>query len=225
MSTIDTTSQTTLQSLGLTQPQSNTNNAQLSQDEFLKLMITQLNNQDPMKPMQNGEFLSQMAQFGTVSGINNLQQSFSQLATSLTSSQALQASSLVGRNVLVPGSVGVLNAGQTMQGTIKLPASTSDVVLNVYDAGGQLVRRVDLGAHSQGDMQFSWDGLTDGGAYAPPGQYTVKAEMQLDGQTVAADTALTATVDSVTLGGAGQGLTLNLAGLGSVPLSQVQQIM
>ncbi|TAL42573.1 MAG: flagellar hook assembly protein FlgD, partial [Methylovulum sp.] len=76
-----------------------TKTTSLSQDEFLKLMTTQMTHQDPTKPMQNGEFLSQMAQFGTVSGIQDLQQSFKDFSASISSDQALQASSLVGRTV------------------------------------------------------------------------------------------------------------------------------
>ena len=224
MSTVDKTA-AALQQLGLSAPKSNKSGNSLGQEDFLKLMITQLNNQDPMKPMQNGQFLSQMAQFGTVSGIKDLQSSFSKLSSSLTSSQALQASSLVGRSVLVPGSTGVLSQGQPMNGVINLPSSATDVNLKVYDTQGQLVRTVSLGPQAKGSVNFSWDGITDSGTYAPPGAYKVKAEATLDGKNVAADTELAAKVDSVTLGGPGQDLTLNLAGLGQVPFSQIKQIM
>ena len=88
----------------------------LGQDEFLELMMTQLQNQDPLNPAESGEFLSQIAQFGTVNGITELQQSFSTLASSLQSNQALQASTMVGRSVLVENNI--LQLGATGESNI-----------------------------------------------------------------------------------------------------------
>ena len=93
-----------LAGLELKQPEKKAND-ELGQSEFLDLMIAQLQHQDPLNPADSGEFLGQLAQFGTVNGITELQNSFADLATSLQSSQALQASTLVGRNVLIPGNV------------------------------------------------------------------------------------------------------------------------
>src|SRR3569623_2873173 len=123
-------------------------NAQsLSQTDFLKLMTSQLQNQDPLKPLDNSEFVSQMAQFSTVSGIQALQNSFSTLATSLSPGQALQAASLVGHTVLTPSTTASLSAGGTMSLGVDAPAS-GDVIVNVTDASGQLVRRIDLGTQA-----------------------------------------------------------------------------
>lgn len=224
MSSIDKTSQI-LDQLGLSRSNTQTKKSGLGQDAFLKLMMTQMNNQDPLQPMQNGEFLTQMAQFSSASGIEKLQTSFDQLASALTSNQALQASTLVGRSVLVPGSTGVLSSGQGLRGAVSLPASTPSLALNIYDINGQLVRHMDMGAQPQGQTAFTWDGQKDDGSYAPPGQYMVRAESLSDGTTVAADTMVAANVESVTLGGQGKGVTLNLAGLGQIDFSQVKEIM
>ena len=94
-----------LENLGLTKPKKAMTEQKLGQEDFIKLMTTQMNHQDPMKPMENGDFLSEMAQFSTVSGLKEIKDAFNGLATSLKSSQALQASSMVGRTVLVPGSM------------------------------------------------------------------------------------------------------------------------
>lgn len=195
----------------------------LSQQDFLNLMTTQLQNQDPLKPMDSGQFLSQMAEFGTVSGINNLQTSFNQLATSLTSNQGLQASSLVGHQVAVSSTVGVLPAQGAMKAAVDVPSSTGDVSVDITDATGQVVKHLDLGAQASGISQFTWDGTTASGTQAAPGQYTIKATANIGGQQTALTTYGVDTVNSVTLGSNGNGPLLNLSSLGQVDLSQVEQ--
>ena len=199
--------------------------SKLGQDDFLELMITQLENQNPLEPMENGEFLAQMAQFSTVSGIQDLQLAFNDLSASLQSNQALQASSLVGRTVLVEGDTASLAPGGTLNGMVELPASTSAVTLNVLDQSGQLVRTLELGPQEAGSVHFSWDGITNGGQPAPASSYRVSAEAILDGETTAVSTRIGATVESVSIGANGTGMVLNLAGIGPVELSQVQEIM
>lgn len=144
MTTIDTQ---TLERLGLSgnRQEETKKNDELGQSEFLELMITQLNNQDPMQPMQNGEFYSQIAQFSTVSGIQDLQQTFQQVASALYSGQALQASAMVGRSVLVSSPQANLASGGTVSGVIDVPRDTTQLNVDVYDQAGQLVRRIALG--------------------------------------------------------------------------------
>jgi flagellar basal-body rod modification protein FlgD len=195
----------------------------LGQDQFLELMVAQLKNQDPTKPMDNSQFLGQIAQFGTVSGIQDLQKSFTEMAGALQSNQALMASGLVGRSVMVPGGAGLLPTGGALTGSVNLPMGVSDLAVSITDDSGQLVRRLVLGGQQAGDVRFSWDGLNDAGASAAPGRYQVTAEALVDGKTYAADTSISALVESVSLGGA-QGMLLNLTGLGSVSLGDVKQI-
>jgi flagellar basal-body rod modification protein FlgD len=195
----------------------------LGQEQFLELMIAQLKNQDPMKPMQNGEFLSQMAQFGTVSGIQDLQKSFSGLASSLQSNQALMASSLVGRAVLAPGDSATLASGGNLLAAVDLPRSAPNVMVDITDSSGQLVRRLELGAQDAGSTRFGWDGLSSAGTPAPAGRYKMTAQVQGGTERYAVNTLIEARVDSVTLGGA-NGLVLNLAGIGPVNLADVRQI-
>lgn len=197
---------------------------QLGQTEFLDLMITQLKNQDPFSPMENGDFISQMAQFSSVTGLAELQQSFDKLATSLQSNQALQASSLVGRTVMVPSAVGTLLAGGSIAGAVELPASSGSVGINIQDSSGQVVRRLELGAQSSGDAYFRWDGIGNDGLPAQPGRYFVSADADIGGDTVAVETLMSSAVDSVTLGQGGQGLTLNLTDGNVVDFSNVREI-
>ncbi|MBI1195648.1 MAG: flagellar hook assembly protein FlgD [Gammaproteobacteria bacterium] len=216
-----------LSDLGIGKPQSTAanNKSQLGQQDFLKLMTTQLNNQDPMKPMASGEFYSQIAQFSSVAGIQDLQKSFTQVASAMLSSQALQASSLVGRDVLVPGSQGPLSNGGTLQGAVDVPQAASGIQIKVHDAAGSLVRTIDLGDQNAGLAKFQWDGKDASGQPAAAGVYTISAQGLLDGAQTALGTLVADRVDSVTINQSGQGVSLNLNGHGAMDLAQVQQIM
>jgi flagellar basal-body rod modification protein FlgD len=220
---VSTVTQNPFEAAGLARAQTQTKRNDLGMDDFFKLMITQLKNQDPMKPMENGEFLTQIAQFGTVSGIDKLNQTFENVATNLTSGQAIQAGTLVGREVLVPGSTGALGAGTPMRGVVTLDASAADVVLHIYNSAGALVRDLHLGSQKAGDLPFTWDGLTAAGGYAPAGAYKVVAEAVSNDKSHAVGTALYGRVAGVNVGG-DDGLTIDLAGLGTVPFSAVREI-
>lgn len=197
----------------------------LGQSDFLKLMTTQLQNQDPTKPMESGEFFNQIAQFSMVAGVEDLQTSFQQVADAMQSTQSLQASAMVGRSVLVPGDTVSLAAGGTVSAGVTLPASTSNLVVGVVDASGQLVRRLDLGTQSEGDVAFTWDGLDGSGIAAPAGSYHLVAQMDYDGEAVALDTLVTSKVNSVVMGKNGQGITLNLSNNEQVALADIVQVM
>lgn len=213
--------------LGLAQQQTTStpenDPSQLGLDTFLTLMVTQLNNQDPFKPMENGDFLAQIAQFGSVTGLDRLNQQMEDLSASLTSGQALQAGSLVGREVLVPLDVGYLGSGEALQGRAQLDQSSSEITLRVFDQTGQQIREMSLGSGEPGDIDFSWDGMQDDGTYAVPGQYQVQVSAKQGQSSVDLYTELKADVESVTMSGT-QGLTLNLAGLGPVSFNNVSQI-
>jgi flagellar basal-body rod modification protein FlgD len=194
----------------------------LGQEDFLHLMLTQLKNQDPFKPMESGEFLGQIAQFGTVQGLAGLQTSFDSLSSSLVSNQALQASSLVGRSALVETSTISVAAGQSVTGAIDLPASSAAVSLSIHDAAGQPVRTVQLGAQPQGLASFTWDGLADDGTAVPAGRYTFDAAYFSGTDSVVADTLLRAPIDSVLLSADGFGVELR--GIGELPFTAVREI-
>jgi len=184
-----------------------------------------LKNQDPTSPVDSNTFLTQLAQLSEVQGITQLNTSFSTLSSSLSSSQALQASSLLGRQALVTSTTASLAANGTVTGAVNVPQTTSQVLLDVKDSSGVLVRQINLGAQSTGLASFSWDGKQGDGSQAPAGTYTLSA--QYAGATsggTAATTLVNGTVESVSMGAGSTGLTLNVSGLGSVPFSSVQQI-
>jgi len=214
---------TTFDNLGLALKQETSQSKKIGQEQFLELMVAQLKNQDPTKPLQSGEFLGQLAQFGTVNGIQEMQSSLSDLSTSLRSNQALMASGLVGRTVLAPGNVGALTAGSGLSGALDLPASAGDVVLSISDATGQLVQRMSLGPQAAGQLSFNWDGKMANGVTAAPGLYQINAQAISGNDKFAVNTSVMSRVDSVTLGDP-KGMTLNLSGLGPVLLGDVKQI-
>jgi flagellar basal-body rod modification protein FlgD len=203
-----------------------TKSTSLGQEQFLKLMTTQMTHQDPTKPMENGQFLTQIAQFGTVSGIQDLQKSFGDFAGSINSSQALQATSLVGRQVSAPGTKGVLGVGGDITGDINLTGSATSVKVAITDATtGEVVQTVDLGAHSEGRVPFSWDGTNSNGVMSNPGVYKIEATAYVDGTNTVLETDINSKVDSVTMANGTSGLKVNLSGLDSVDFNKVKQIL
>ncbi|WP_127476391.1 flagellar hook assembly protein FlgD [Sulfurivermis fontis] len=196
---------------------------ELGADDFMKLMIAQMQNQNPMDPMDNGDFIAQLAQFSSTSGIQDLNASFTGLAESLQSYQALQASGLVGRSVLIMSDSAQLNSGGNISGMISLEATTPQLTVGIYDQSGALVRRMPMGMQSEGMVSFHWDGIADDGSAVPEGVYEVRAEALIEGKMTAMGTLIYNDVESVSISSRG-GVLLNLAGVGTVDLSKVYQI-
>ena len=163
-----TTSSTTSSGTSST---STTDPAAGSQDYFLKLLVAQMNNQDPLNPMDSAQMTSQLAQLNTVQGIEKLSTQLDSLLGDVNASQSLQASSLVGHNVLVPGSSLELSNGQAVAG-FNLSADADDVQVSIKDSTGTVIDTEDLKAQSMGLGNFVWDGSTSSGAAAASGAYT-----------------------------------------------------
>ena len=197
----------------------------LGQEDFLKLMITQFRNQDPFEPLDNGQFLGQLAQFSTVSGIASLNDGFSGLSASLQNEQALQAANLVGHRVLAANDVGYLSEDGSISGAIELGSSASNVTVEITDSTGQLVQQINLGAQPSGLVRFTWDGRDSSGDIAASGHYQVSTRVSYGTQVENAQTLIESSIESVTLGRFGQGMTLNLPGGDTLPLSQVRRII
>lgn len=202
---------------------SRTNNGEeLGKTQFLELMIAQMNNQNPLDPAKNEEFIAQLAQFSTVEGIENLNKSFDAMAGSLQSSMATDAAALVGRNVVVPTDTARLVSGGGLSGGIEVPRAVSSLTVEISNAAGELVRKIDLGAQPSGRLTFGWDGTTATGAASPEGTYKVRAFTEIDGERAELTINLPDQVVSVSLGP--DGVTANLAGGSSVPASQIREI-
>ncbi|MEG5265742.1 flagellar hook assembly protein FlgD [Pseudomonas sp. JDS28PS106] len=196
----------------------------LGKDAFLQLLVTQMKNQNPLDPQDNTQFVAQLAQFSSLESMQNLTSTVDSIASSYQSSQALQASSLVGRSVIVPATSTLVDTAKGMTGTVVVPSASSMTTVKVTDAQGNVVKTIDLGAQTGGNASFAWDGKADDGTTAAAGNYSFVASGTLEGQNTALTTYLPATVSSVTLGVNGAETTLNLASGNTVALSKVQTI-
>ena len=203
---------------------STTGTETMGKDTFLQLLVTQMKNQNPLDPQDNSEFVAQLAQFSSVEGINNLNDTVSGLATNYTSSQALQASALVGHSVLAQTSSTTVNTSTGLTGQFDLASASTDATVKVYDASGNLVKNIDLGSQAAGTVSFNWDGTSNDGTVLPSGTYKFVASAAVDGSEVAQTTYLPSTVTSVTVGSTSGDMTLKLSDGSSVALSNVKTI-
>jgi len=196
----------------------------LDQNTFLKLMIAQLKNQDPMKPQDPSEFMSQLAQFSQVTSTQNMEKSIQTLTDSMRSTQVLNGTSLVGHDILAPATQDTIAAGGTVSGAVDAPKSVSAVKIIVKDASGAQVRVFDIDKPVQGLNNFTWDGKTNAGVPAAAGTYTFEAVGSAAGETGSLDTLLTSRVASVTIDPSSGSLTLNTSA-GAMALADVRRVL
>jgi len=199
------------------------NNDNLGQADFLKLMTEQLKHQDPLKPMDNKEFLGQMAQFSTVQGINNMQDAMKGLSETLIGDQVLRGATLVGHEVLIPSETIALDKeGNQITGSVAATAPGT-VNFEIKDETGKLVNTISVPAESAGEVEFSWDGTGADGKRMPAGKYSISAtQVNASGDKTGLSTYLNALVESVSIGS--DGLYLNLKGLGTAPIGHVLRV-
>jgi flagellar basal-body rod modification protein FlgD len=199
--------------------------AEATQNRFLALLVAQMRNQDPLNPLDNAQVTSQMAALSTVQGVNQMNAQLTQL---LSEFQGLQAMTLAGRSVLVPGSRLALAAPAAgsppeARGGLQLAADASSVKVEVKDAAGAVVRTIDLGARTAGISSFRWDGLADGGSAAAPGTYTFTVTATAAGKAVASQALACVRVEGVNRSAAG--IQLDLGSLGTVAFVDVLQVL
>ncbi len=194
------------------------------QDRFLKLLVAQMKNQDPLNPLDNAQVTSQLAQISTVSGIDKLNATLQSLAAGFAANQSLEATAMIGRGVLAAGSSLTLANG-TATGGVELPQTVDRLVVTIKDGSGIVVHSMDLGPQPQGVIAFQWDGITDSGASAAAGNYSFSVAAQQGGKKVDAGTLAYGRVNGVAPGGQGQSPALDVGGLGIIGLSAIKQIL
>lgn len=212
----------------------------MDQEDFFSLLTTQLAAQDPTNPASNEEMISQMTAFTTADGVNALGDKFDVLSAQLseflentsasqTSNSALQASSMIGQQVLVGSEEAPLfkfaEDTYAMAGQLMFENAMNDIRLEITDASGKLVNTVDAGAASSGPVNFNWDGTDENGEQLTEGVYTIKASGidAVSGEREDITTATYSTVSSVSFG-AGNSLSMNLAGLGAFSMDDILEI-
>lgn len=204
---------------------STTGASSLGKDSFLQLLVTQMQNQNPLDPQDNSEFVAQLAQFSSLETMQNLSTSVDAIGGMYQSSQALQASSLVGSSVIVDVGSTSVDTTKGLTGTVVVPSATTQTSVKVYDADGNVVRTLDLGEQAKASsLKFKWDGTDESGSVLPSGTYSFKADGSIEGTSTSLATYLPATVNSVTMGTANTGMTLNLADGTSILMDKVKQI-
>ncbi len=200
-------------------------NQRLSQEDFFSILTEQLANQDPTKPVDNDQMVSQMTSFTISEGITDLNSKFDQFATSMSSNQALQASSLIGQEVLLPGQIGFLNNNNDgISGVVINDKTTQELEITIESEIGEVLKTINAGTQPAGNIEFNWDGTDNNGNALPPGNYIIKAQGSQFGEETTLPTAVNRHVDSVSLASNSNGVILNLDGEASVNLSEVIQI-
>ena len=201
--------------------------AAATQEQFLKLLTTQLKNQDPLNPMDNAQMTSQLAQISTVQGIAQLNTTLQTMMSNATQSQGLQAAALVGHGVMVPGSGLALQSNSTgalgALGGFDLSGAADGVTVTVKDSNGLLVRTLNLGAMPAGTSSFQWDGNTNSGAPAVAGSYSFTVAATQGQNAVTANALQAGMVTSVM--NSSSGVSLTVAGLGTFNMSEVKEIL
>ena len=190
-------------------------------DRFLKLLVTQLQNQDPMNPMDNAQITTQLAQMSTVEGVNKLNDSLTSLNTQFRASQVIQGAGLVGRQVLAEGNVLNLSGAGTVGGVV-LDSAADSVKVQIMDAAGNVVKTLDLGNQEAGLARFAWDGTDNTGTQLANGTYSFKVQATASGTDVTNTAYALGSVMSVALDG--DTMDVEVSGLGSRGMDQIRQI-
>lgn len=195
-----------------------------AEDRFLKLLVTQLKNQDPLNPLDNAQMTSQMAQISTVNGIEKLNTTLQAMMTSSAQSQVMQAATLVGKGVLVPGSsMNMKSADGAAIAGFELTGPADGATITINDATGVTVRTITLGGMSAGTHPFQWDGKTNSGATAADGAYTFSVAAKRGVDQVDATRLQFGTVNSIL--SSSQGVSLNVGTLGPFKMVDVKEIL
>ena len=181
-----------------------------------------MKNQDPLNPMDNAQVTSQLAQISTVSGIDKLNATLTQLLGANSANETLSAANMVGHSVLVPGTTMTLDQGQAVFG-VELPQAADKVTVSITDASGKVLHTIDLGGQQAGVLALAWDGITDAGSAAAPGSYGFSVTATQGSNAVGANPLGRAVVEGIAQGA--NGPLLNLGAQGRVGLADIKQIL
>jgi flagellar basal-body rod modification protein FlgD len=226
------TSVTDLMSTMNAKKATSTDSVSADTDKFMTLLVTQLQNQDPLNPMDNAQMTSQLAQLQTVTGVNKLNTTLESLQSSYKSSEAMQATNLIGRGVLVEGTGVTLSSGKAILGA-ELATDADNVKVVISDAKGNEVDTIDMGAQKAGVVPLAWDGVPDPKKLDSNGKPVTLADGNYTFKVVATRAGANLTdakglsfdsVASVTTNST-DGVKLNLSGKGALTLADIKQVL
>ncbi|AOR65924.1 flagellar hook assembly protein FlgD [Pectobacterium wasabiae] len=222
ITTNDTSSAARTQSTSSTTAIEKNSSADL-QNQFLTLLVAQLKNQDPTNPMSNDQLVSQLAQLNTVSGIEKLNTTLGSISGQINNNQSTQATTLIGRSVMVPGKEILVGKETSTPFGVELEKAAEAVTVTINDATGKAVRTVELGTLSAGVHSFNWDSKLSDGSVAPDGAYTFTVAASTGGAQQVVQPLSYAVVNSVVRGDSGALLDLGLRGRAT--MDDVRQIL
>lgn len=199
------------------------NSAQDLQNQFLTMLVTQLQNQDPTNPMDNSQLTTQLAQINTLSGIEKLNTTLGSISGQLTTSQSLQSTTLIGHGVMIKGSQILAGSGTTTPFGVELSSASTATTATIKDASGTVVRTIDLGALTAGVHAFSWDGTDANGATVADGKYSVSIAASNGSTQLVAQPLNYAYVNGVST--VNDTAKLDLGTMGSATLDEIRQIL
>jgi flagellar basal-body rod modification protein FlgD len=208
-----------------------TDSVNADQDKFMKLLITQLQNQDPLNPMDNAAMTSQLAQLSTVTGINKVNATLESLRTDQANAQSMSAIGLIGKGVLVEGKGIQLSTATAEDGTkssssvfgIDLGSPSEKVAIAIVDSSGKTVRTMAMTNADVGTYPITWDGTQDDKTAAPAGSYTFTVTATSAGKTLTdAKPLQLAAVASVSTGSGGAKLNTSL---GQFTMSEIKEVL
>jgi flagellar basal-body rod modification protein FlgD len=207
----------------------NAKKTELNQEDFLALMVAQLKNQDPFKPLDPSQYVGQLAQFSSVSGLASMNQQLTNLTSSLRGNQVLDGAGLIGRTVIAPGKQVYLDDVASTdrilpQGMVNMPAGASSAQLIIKDSSGVTVKTQAID-NTRGVQGFSWDGTTDAGGNAKAGDYKIEVVAKVGNENVSLATSVAARVSSVALDPSTGGLVLTTDPLGDVGMSDIERVL
>ena len=215
-----------------TKKPASTDSVSADTDKFMTLLVTQLQNQDPLNPMDNAQMTSQLAQLQTVTGVNKLNTTLESLKSSYQSSEAMQATNLIGHGVLVAGSGVTLSSGKAVLG-VELGSDADNLKVVISDAKGNEVETMDLGAQKAGVLPLAWNGVPDPTKLDSSGKpvtladgnYTFKVVATRGGANLTDATGLSFdSVASVTTNST-DGVKVNLSGKGTLTLADIKEVL
>ncbi|MHB9880237.1 flagellar hook assembly protein FlgD [Pacificimonas sp. ICDLI1SI03] len=194
----------------------------LGQNDFLRLLTTQLTNQSPLDPMSNEQFVAQMAQISTSTGVAELKAEINSLREEVGQNRLSEAAGYIGRTAMV-GGYPVTPGEDGVAGTVEVSSAAEAMFVHVVDANGDTVRSLPLGAQQPGTTAFQWDGKTSAGDPAGDGPFLFSAEAIRAGQSSSASAFIKGEVTSVSISGSGEA-RLVIEGMGRVPPGALAQL-
>jgi flagellar basal-body rod modification protein FlgD len=170
----------------------------LGENDFLTLLVAQLQQQDPLNPMDDTSYVAELAQFSSLEQLTNINSGITNMTSALNSQGQVNAVNFIGKNVTGSGNSIVLSDGQATPVSYTLSGAATDVQANIFDSGGNIVKTVDLGAQAAGNQSFSWDGTNASGVTAGNGTYTISMSAQsASGAAMTVTPQITGTVTGV----------------------------